>query len=380
MPKTALAQHQPAAQRHERSGSVRAFVGLPTSVDEATRSFDIVITTETAVRRWIPDPRQGPITDDMDCSYIEVDEVLVAAGVDLSRAARMPLIDCHDTYSGIEKILGKIDDVRVEGQAVVGRASLSRKHAELLPDIIDGYYGNISAGYDYDLRNDTELVERVDMVPELRVLRWLLTEGSLVPVGADPNSFIRSAYAPQPTPPKKRSAEKTQERSMDIEEVLAAAEAAVTAAEEAVVAVEAAVAEGGETVSEEITERARGLRGKLRAEEEDLADKKPDPEAAAEAARKRADGDEDEELTAEEKKDVEDVRSIARNYGQSELVSDMRSLGAKPAMIRKALVKAIADGGASTVDKTAPVVAKPAARSALADFNPSAIMAARNKR
>lgn len=51
----------------------------------------------------------------------------------------MPLNDCHDTYSGIAKILGKIDDVRVEGAAVVGRASLARKHAELLPDIIDGY-------------------------------------------------------------------------------------------------------------------------------------------------------------------------------------------------------------------------------------------------
>lgn len=88
-----------------------------------------------------------PIPDDVDCTYIEVDEVLVAAGVDLSRSPRMPLTDCHDTYSGIEKILGKIDDVRVEGDAVVGRASLARKHAELLPDIIDGYFGQISAGY-----------------------------------------------------------------------------------------------------------------------------------------------------------------------------------------------------------------------------------------
>ncbi|MEE9983287.1 hypothetical protein [Agrobacterium pusense] len=144
---------QPTDQRAPRPGSVRAFVGAPTSVDEATRSFDIVITTETPVRRCLPDPRQPvPIPDNVDASYIKVDEVLVAAGVDLSRAPRMPLIDCHDTYSGIEKILGKIDDVRVEGDAVVGRASLARKHAELLPDIIDGYFGQISAGYDYDLR------------------------------------------------------------------------------------------------------------------------------------------------------------------------------------------------------------------------------------
>lgn len=79
-------------QRPPRPGSVRAFVGAPTSVDETTRSFDIVITTETPVRRCLPDPRQPvPIADDMDASYIETDEVLVAAGVDLSRAPRMPL-------------------------------------------------------------------------------------------------------------------------------------------------------------------------------------------------------------------------------------------------------------------------------------------------
>lgn len=83
MPNATHAQHQPAAQRHERSGSVRAFAWNPTSVDEATRSFDITITTETPVRRWLPDPRQpDPIPDSMDCSYIEVDEVLVASGVD----------------------------------------------------------------------------------------------------------------------------------------------------------------------------------------------------------------------------------------------------------------------------------------------------------
>lgn len=81
----------------------------------------------------------------------------------------MPLIDCHYTYSGIAQILGKIDDGRVEGTAVVGRASLARKNAELLPDIIDGYFGSISADYDFDLRRDTEVGEREGDVPLLLV-------------------------------------------------------------------------------------------------------------------------------------------------------------------------------------------------------------------
>ncbi len=352
-------------QRAPRPGSVRAFAGVPTSVDEATRSFDIVITTEHPVRRCLPDPRQPvPIPDGMDASYIEVDEVLVAAGVDLSRAPRMPLIDCHDTYSGIGKILGKIDDVRVEGDAVVGRASLARKHAELLPDIIDGYFGQISAGYDYDLRRDTELVEREGDVPLLLVKRWLLTEGSLVPVGADPNSFIRSRHGSAPAPTV-RSAEppKHQEiKTMDIEEIVAAAEAAVAAAEEAIGAAE-------DAVPEDLVERIRALRG-ARAED--------DTTAAAEEEKtdgERADGDEPSD---EEKQEVEEVRSIAKAYDIEKVVTDMRALGARAADIKSAVAKTIAERGAPTADVA--VTVKPAARSATASFDPTTVFAARNKR
>lgn len=356
-------------QRAPRPGSVRAFVGAPTSVDEATRSFDIVITTEHPVRRCLPDPRQPvPIPDDMDASYIEVDEVLVAAGVDLSRAPRMPLIDCHDTYSGIEKILGKIDDVRVEGDAVVGRASLARKHANLLPDIIDGYFGQISAGYDYDLSRDTELVEREGDVPLLLVKRWLLTEGSLVPVGADPNSFIRSLYGSAPLPTV-RSADppKTQEKKMDIEEIVAAAEAAVAAAEEAIGAAE-------DAVPAELVERIRALRG-ARAE---------DDTTAAVADETKTDGEraEGEDKPVADEAEVEAVRSIAKGYGLEKVVTDMRALGARAADIKSAIAKTIAERGAPTADVA--VTVKPAVRSAPQSINANAVFAeraaARNKR
>lgn len=352
-------------QRAPRPGSVRAFAGAPTSVDEATRSFDIVITTEHPVRRCLPDPRQPvPIPDDMDASYIEVDEVLVAAGVDLSRAPRMPLIDCHDTYSGIEKILGRIDDVRVEGDAVVGRASLARKHASLLADIADGYFGQISAGYDYDLRRDTELVEREGDVPLLLVKRWLLTEGSLVPVGADPNSFIRSLHGSAPSPTI-RSAESTKHQEtkiMDIEEIVAAAEAAVAAAEEAIGAAE-------DAVPADLVERIRALRG-ARAEDDTIA---ATEEANTDGA--RAEG---EDKPVADDAEVEAVRSIAKGYGLEKVVTDMRALGARAADIKSAVAKTIAERGAPTADVA--VTVKPAVRSAVAAFDPSAVFAARNKR
>lgn len=345
-------------ERAPRPGSVRAFAGTPTSVDEATRSFDIIITTEHPVRRFIPDPRQPtPIPDDMDASYIEVDEVLVAAGVDLSRAPRMPLIDCHDTYSGIEKILGRIDDVRVEGDAVVGRASLARRRADLLADIADGYFGQISAGYDYDVRNDAELIERPGDVPLLRVHRWLLTEGSLVPVGADPNSYIRSLHGSAPAP-SVRSAEspKHQEtKTMDIEEIVAAAEAAIVAAEEAIAAAEEAAS--GEGVAD-IAERVKALRGKRATEEETTAAAASEDEKPEDG--ERAEGD-DDEPTGAEKKEVEAVRSIAKTYGLGKLVDDLAGLRAKPAAIRSAVREAVMKRGLSSTPE-APAAVQPAKR------------------
>jgi hypothetical protein len=345
MPASIL-KSQPDIQRTVRSGSVRAFAGAPISVDIDSRSFDITITTETPVTRYIPDPR---IVDpeNEDCSYITVGEVLLASGCDMSRTPRMPFVDCHDTYTSIDKVLGKVDDVRVEGQSIVGRVTLTRKRADLLQDIADGFYGQISAGYDYDMA-DTELVANEDGSLTLLVKRWVLTEASAVPVGADPNSFIRSAHAAAiPTPPKtaiskarvkqektmstKRSRSKRNEE-VQVEEL----EAVIETAEEAVAAVEEVIEQLADAdVPEELVERARKLRGKREEIDEDKLEEE----------RKRSDEDE-EELTKEEEKEAEEVRSIARSYGMTKLVSDLRKLGAKPVEMKRALRKAIAERGA----------------------------------
>ncbi|MFT4163403.1 hypothetical protein [Shinella sp.] len=351
-----LRKSKTANKRGTRVGFSRSFAGKPTSVDVESRSFDAVITTETPVRRWVPNPRvRNPETE--DCSWIEVDEVLVAAGIDLSRARGMPLLDCHDSYSGIDKILGKVDDVRIEAQTIVGRPSLAHRHADLLPDIIDGYLGNISAGYDYDIYDDTELQDRPNDVPLLLVNRWLLTETSIVPVGADPNAFIRSAYAANfpPMPPKTRSAIKTQEKRMDIEALVKAAEDAVASAEEAIGAAE-------DAIPEELVERIRALRA-ARAED----DTTDDPAVAVDPEEKPAEGEraegDDDEPTEAEKKEVEAVRSIAKAYGLTKLVDDLSGLRAKPVEIRSAVREAVMKRGLSSTPD-APAAVQPAKRSA----------------
>lgn len=367
MPRPLYKKQKPEA-RAERSGYVRAFAGTPTSVDETSRSFDITVTTEAPVRRWIPDPRlPDPIPASMDCSYIEVDEVLVATGVDFSRARGMPLIDCHDTYSGIQKILGKVDDLRVEGQAVVGRAALARLHAELLPDIVEGFFGNISAGYDYDLKRDAVLIERPGEVPLLQVNRWLLTEASIVPVGADPFAFIRSAYA-QLAPMRQRSASTpSQEKTMpEIEELVAAAE-------EAVAAVEDAVAEAGDEISDEVKSRVKALRS-ARAEGDDTTDPEKNPEDDTDGTRAEGDDTSDEA----DKQEYENLRSVARGYGLGKFVEDLQKLGTRAGHAKRALGKEVLKRGAGT-SSDKPVVVKPIQPAADTSINTNDIYGARAK-
>ncbi|WP_421477647.1 hypothetical protein [Agrobacterium tumefaciens] len=39
----------------------------------------------------------------------------------------MALLDSHDNSTSIEKIIGKIETIRIEGDLVVGRATLMRR-------------------------------------------------------------------------------------------------------------------------------------------------------------------------------------------------------------------------------------------------------------
>ncbi|UFS81555.1 MULTISPECIES: hypothetical protein [Rhizobium] len=329
--------------RSERPFSMRAFAGQPTSVDVATRSFDAVVTTETPVTQWIEDPRVVPLPGKCP-PIIAVGEILLTDGIDLSRARGMPFVDCHQTYGGINAILGKVTDIRAEGQSIVSRITLATRHSDLIGDIAEGFYSQISAGYYYDLA-DAEFVEQPDgAMPILLVKKWVLTEVSNVAVAADPNAFIRS-FQNSAVPGAIRlrtAAPQDQETTMDIEEVVAAAEAAVTAAEEAISAAE-------DAVPEELVERIKALRA-VRADETTDAEKIDDSGSADDAAAADA-----------EKKDAEAVRSIAKTYGLTKLIDDMRSLGAKPAELKEALKRSIAQRGTASEKE---VAVEPSKRSA----------------
>lgn len=350
-------------QQNQGQLRTRAFARVPASVDVDKKSFGIVISTETPVRTSIRNPDQPKL--DADDAYIEVDEILIASGLDFSRTVGMPLVDCHDTFSGVNTILGKVDDVRSVGTEVHGTAVLNSRNADLITDIDDGHYNQISAGYGV---NSYEIEHRDGDVPVAYATSWTLYEASLVAVGADPNASVRSAGRTIPTPtfsfrnkPKKsalpkantRNSKRMEKRTMDeneLVELVEAAEAAADIVDEAVIAVEAAIEALGDAAPDEIIERARKLR-KARAE---------DDEEAAEEQRKRGKREDDAEDEKKEEDEIRSIRSIAKSYGLTKAVDDLVALGTRSkelkASIRSAIMsKAVGSSGSRSDIEPRPV-------------------------
>ncbi|MDX0165773.1 hypothetical protein GOC43_28750 [Sinorhizobium meliloti] len=339
----------------QRALSSADFSSVPVSVNSETGTFQVVMITGTPVRRMIEDPCNPG-------QKILVDEVIVPEGVDLSRAQGMPLIDGHRTDAGIGAILGKVDNVRLEDGKIVGDAMFASDHEHLLKDVQRGFYRQGSICADIE---EVEWVERPDDVPLVLITRSLATDYSLVAVGADPNSIIRSVTNTSPPKVTVRAADPattpSQEKTMDLEEIVAAAEAALAAAD-------AAVAAKG--TANELVERVRSLRT-ARAAEDEAAKAK---EEAAPAVERAADDTE----TDEDKAETETIRTVARSYGLGKLVDDMLVLRSKPADLRKAVRSAIAERGATTTHTQ--VVVKPQVERAAASFDPTAVYAARSNK
>lgn len=345
----------------DRGLSTRAYAGLPATVDTEKLSFDVTIATETPVRTYIANPH---VTDPQsDKLYIEVDEVLTVAGFDASRTSRMPFLDSHNSYDGIGKILGRVDDVRAAGDAIVGTVVLRSAHAELMRDISEGFYGQVSAGF---CVNSYEIIEREGDVPLARATSWTLHECSLVAVGADPNAMIRGARSfPAPTI-SYRNLQNSQEKSMsDLTALVETAEAAIAAADEAIAAVVEAEDEGAEAA---IVERAKAIRARAETEE-------PAPVEDGERS--------EDEMTADEAKAEEralaSARSVAKNYGLDAFVTDLVTVGARSAEIMKALRGEIAKRGATATTSTKPAPVKQRSSEPIT-IDTTAIYARRNKR
>lgn len=150
------------------------------SVNSKNRSVDILISTETPIRRvdyW---------------SGEAYDEVLLHGkeNIDLTRAENAKLRWSHGNGKYGELPLGKLENVRIENNELRATAHFSTANpdAEMFWRMVEeGTLSEISVG---GKKQEVRITERDGEVPLVEVTRWEFQEASLVDIGADPSAGI----------------------------------------------------------------------------------------------------------------------------------------------------------------------------------------------
>lgn len=154
----------------------RAVSLSPGSYDEKTRSFQAVLSTGAAVKRF----------------GFNEELAIDPAAVDLSRVrlGQVKFLDSHNQGSA-GAVLGTVTSARFEAGRLVGTVELSTSEAAraLEPDIASGHLRGVSIGYRVDQWTNVSSGD----VETWRADKWALMEASLVAVPADAGALVRSA-------------------------------------------------------------------------------------------------------------------------------------------------------------------------------------------
>ena len=150
------------------------------TVNSEKRSVDILISTETPLRRveyW---------------SGEAYDEVLLHGqeNIDLTRAQNAKLRWMHGSGRYGELPLGRLENVRIENKELRATAHFSEANpdAEMFWRMVEeGTLSEISVG---GKKQDVRITQREGDVPLVEVVRWEFQEASLVDIGADPKAGI----------------------------------------------------------------------------------------------------------------------------------------------------------------------------------------------
>lgn len=172
--------------------SYRARPFTPSSLNEASRTVELVAATETPVAR-----------ESFDGSFLEILKITPRA-IDLSRlAGGMPLLDSH-RQDGLDRVLGTVLAARIEGKQLIMTVQISERAEGVWRDIRAGIIRSVSIGYGvnaFEDGTDRETGQRVRSVT-----RWTPMEVSLVPVAADAGAYVRTQDMPTETTPITESA------------------------------------------------------------------------------------------------------------------------------------------------------------------------------
>ncbi|MEY9236434.1 phage head maturation protease [Bradyrhizobium japonicum] len=159
----------------------REAVPRPRTFDPDAMTIEAVIASNTPVRRR--DARGG-----------EFLEILDPAGLDIATTRGASVLSNHNSGS-LDAVLGSLDDVRIEGDQVIGRVRFSSRPeiAAVVQDVRDGILRSLSVGYAVD-----EWKQGKDASGQrtMTAVRWSIREASFVAVPADPTARTRLANDP----------------------------------------------------------------------------------------------------------------------------------------------------------------------------------------
>ena len=184
------AKSVPAIQvrEHHTDGTMRQRAAHVTakSLNEESRTVNADVATESPVP--MPDYGRG----------IMVPEILLGSGAKLPRSGQVPLLDSHSRYT-TAGVIGSARQLQVEPDGrVTGVLHFSGQAQREFDLVREGHVTDVSAGYRVlksvhvpagEVRSFGN--KRIEG-PANVVTAWRLDEVSLVPIGADPASKLRS--------------------------------------------------------------------------------------------------------------------------------------------------------------------------------------------
>lgn len=182
----AMSEAEQNDSRNIREDSTRKF--SPKSLNEDSRSVDVVVATETPVLRW--SWKAGVFDECFDMN-----------GVNLERT-EIPFIQDHNSDT-IDSVLGTTKNLHVEDGQLVGTRFFSSTAAKAWELMKEGHLSRQSIGYSIDeaymvkAGEETEINGRKWKACKERDLRvvtkWTPLEDSAVVIPADKNTGARSA-------------------------------------------------------------------------------------------------------------------------------------------------------------------------------------------
>lgn len=182
-----------AEKKFETGTMQRSATARAESYNEAERTIEVVVATETPVKRWSWSLADGEYKEilSIKAEHIKMERFEKGA---------VPFLNNHSVYGGVGSTLGTVERAWIEGGELKALVRLSDREdiKPIVKDIKDGILRNISVGYivhefTQEVTANATVNPRGERSepPTFKATSWEPIEVSLVTVPADPNAGVR---------------------------------------------------------------------------------------------------------------------------------------------------------------------------------------------